>query len=275
MTPHAGRGGSGTIGLPHHSDDYRPSTPCVACTHTAQSPLCVKPAASRVPGWTSSCPDGCMVKENSLSSGCLGRLAAPDVRLRFPLLLLLAACLLLATCDSRLATGLPPGTRGATLGGELFQSPHSIRNAKNECGHICALVWCATETVPVREGDWTAPLSSSRLSSVPEFHAFSFQGHKKLFNKLAQCGHYLARAVRDSGQRDQHASAPDEIVGLNSRPHAQMCGVIAPIPVVSAQYCTIRPCTVPLGRYFRSTGPVGRMLRSCRLFMWFGFASLV
>ena len=55
-----------------------------------------------------------------------------------------------------------------------------------------------------------------------------------------------ARAVRDCGQREQHASAPDEIVGLNSRPHAQMIALR-----VSAQYCR--------GRYFRSThtAPVG------------------
>ena len=63
-----------------------------------------------------------------------------------------------------------------------------------------------------------------------------------------------ARAVRDCGQREQHASAPDEIVGLNSRPHAQMIA-----PRVSAQYCR--------GRYFRSTHSPswGGMLRqSCR-----------
>ena len=63
-----------------------------------------------------------------------------------------------------------------------------------------------------------------------------------------------ARAVRDCGQREQHASAPDEIVGLNSRPHAQMIALR-----VSAQYCR--------GRYFRSTHSPswGRMLRqSCR-----------
>ena len=52
-----------------------------------------------------------------------------------------------------------------------------------------------------------------------------------------------ARAVRDCGQREQHASAPDEIVGLNSRPHAQMIA-----PKASAQYCSLR-----LGYGFRGS----------------------
>ena len=124
-----------------------------------------------------------------------------------PLPTSLVACCLLAscyTCDSRLATLASHQARGATLGGELFQSPHSTRNAKNECGHMCLSLVCH-ETVPVREGDWTAPLSSSRLSSVPEFHAFSFQGQETL--QQTRAVRSLARAVRDSGQRDQHTQA--------------------------------------------------------------------